>query len=151
VKSGIGETVIPMSLPKKPPQAMRIESRGVAAATDRFDRLMEAGRFKDARGLVRPLSRPAHGSKREGELIIAPLIPVPGAEDYRGQLMRSILAHTFISGCNADTRPTGRGKDGQGYGVVVDSHNAYWNILGTFRQDRVPARRSPIDFLPQAL
>ncbi|MEO0030499.1 MAG: hypothetical protein RIS94_257 [Pseudomonadota bacterium] len=112
---------------------------------------MEAGRFKDARGLVRPLSRPAHGSKREGELIIAPLIPVPGAEDYRGQLMRSILAHTFISGCNADTRPTGRGKDGQGYGVVVDSHNAYWNILGTFRQDRVPARRSPIDFLPQAL
>lgn len=43
----------------------------MTAPTDGFDRLVEAGSLKDARGLVRSIGRPAHWSQREGKLVIA--------------------------------------------------------------------------------
>lgn len=43
----------------------------MAAPANGFDRLVEAGSLKDARGLVRSIGRPAHWSQRESKLVIA--------------------------------------------------------------------------------
>lgn len=100
----------------------------MAAPANGFDRLVEAGSLKDARGLVRSIGRPAHWSQRESKLVIAASVAAFVAQDGRREFLRGIFAHPFIRGGYADTRPTGRRKDGLGYGVMVDSHDAYWNI-----------------------
>lgn len=100
----------------------------MAAPANGFDRLVETGSLKDARGLVRSIGRPAHGSQRKGKLVIAASVTAFVAQNDRREFLRRIFAHPFIRGGYPDTRPTGRGKDGLGYGVMVDSHDAYWNI-----------------------
>lgn len=100
----------------------------MAAPANGLDRLVEAGGLKDTSGLVRSIGRPAHWSQREGKLVIAASVAAFVAQDDRREFLRRILAHPFIWGGDANTRPTGRGKDGLGYGVMVDSHDAYWNI-----------------------
>ncbi|ODU67541.1 MAG: hypothetical protein ABT11_19860 [Novosphingobium sp. SCN 66-18] len=100
----------------------------MAAPADGFDRLVEAGGLKNARGLVRSIGRPAHWSQRESKLVIAASVTAFVAQNDRREFLRRIFAHPFIRGGYADTRPTGRGKYGLGYGVMVDSHDVYWNI-----------------------
>lgn len=43
----------------------------MAAPANGFDRLVEAGSLRDARGLVRSIGRPAHWSQRGSKLVIA--------------------------------------------------------------------------------
>lgn len=120
--AGLGEAIVPVPLLKKPPQAMGIETRGVTAAADGFDRLMEAGRLKDAGGLMRSVGRPAHSSQRERKLIVVAMVDVRVAENGGCQLMRSIFSHARVGRGYADTRPTGRSQNGLGNGFMVDSH-----------------------------
>lgn len=73
--AGIRETVIPMSLLEQPPKSVRIEGRRMATTAHGSDRLLKTGRLENARGLVRPLRRPAHRSQRKGKLAIVAIRP----------------------------------------------------------------------------
>lgn len=110
---------------EKPPKAVRVESRAMAALAHRLHRVLEHCRLKYARRASGPFGGPAHGSQGEGKLIRGRLSGLLASFKHgMGEFQRRIFSKPLHRSSNPDTRPAGSGEYGAGDSVwVLDSHS----------------------------